>query len=145
MKTSWNHFDISLRYYTVILAKIIFENAIRLSRGDGIKMPVARENCPRFPAFLEKFPEHKAQLVPRLCETRGWNDPARRYFMTRTRERGGTRTSEMIFGSGCGSHERKGSMHNDGGTGEHNERFIKINWQSGTLVRRPPAIKTLHI
>lgn len=47
-----------------------------------------------------------AQLVPRLRGTRGWNDPARRYFMARTREYGGTRTAGMIFGNGCRSHER---------------------------------------
>lgn len=29
---------------------------------------------------------YNAQLVRRLRGTRGWNDPARRYFMTRTRE-----------------------------------------------------------
>lgn len=87
------------RYYTVIPAEIIFENAIRLSRGDGIKMPVAGRIARVFRRFLEKFPVHEAQLVTRLCGTRGRNDPARCYFMTRTREHGGPRTSGMVLGS----------------------------------------------
>jgi len=133
---------LSLRYYYGNSGQNHFRECHSIILRRWHKDARYKENCPRFPAFLEEFPEHKAQLVPRLRGMRGWNDPARRYFMTRTREHGETRTTGMIFGNGCRSHERNGSVHNDAGTRARNERFIKINWTIGNLPREwAPTIK----
>lgn len=140
MKTSWNHFDISLRYYTVILAEIIFENVVRLSR-DGIKMPVAGRIARVFQRswrssrsarrnwFLD-FVEREAGMTLHVVTL--WHEHA---------STEGHGRPEWSLGTVVGATKGTGSMHNDGGTRARNERFIKINWRSGTFVGWAPAIK----
>jgi len=43
-------------YCTANPGRILLESAVRLSRGDGIKLPLTWQNCPHFADFLEEFP-----------------------------------------------------------------------------------------
>lgn len=133
MRTGKSVYDCPVSLHTAIPGEIIFENTVRLSRGDGIKLLVAG-NCPRFPTLLEEFPGPApgtmrnwfVDFVERedgmtLCVVTLWHEHASAR----------TRTVGMTSGSGCRSHERSGAMHKVGGTRARNERFIKINWRSG--------------
>lgn len=73
-----------------------------------------QEELAAFANVLGEVPGTAQRAIGRrLCRTGGSNDSARRYFMTRTREREETRMAGMTFGNDCWSHERSGAMHND--------------------------------